>query len=280
MCCEKRKEWHRRCSGCVLFLLSVFVRFLFVFDLSLILFRIVLWPSVGKNCQLFTVLILDAVLVVLVPLPFGVWGGMWNSVISAPDHCLLSTFHSEKWSGHGTPKAFPECRRRGTGRAREGVFHLSSGGLGDFPREHIWFRKAVDAFYCIFCAISVYNFNKFFGMLEENFLIIVIFEHLTTQTVYTEHNYFDPSPNHDGTWKSFKGHASIFPAGKSIEYERLTKIRTVQLSVSVSNHDSCMHDNTGGRLPHRNVTTFYLQTIKTENIFSLGFSDQRSVVEI
>ena len=49
-CCEKRKECHRWCFCCVLFLLSVFVRFLFVFDLLLILFRVVLWPSVGKDC--------------------------------------------------------------------------------------------------------------------------------------------------------------------------------------------------------------------------------------
>ena len=40
--------------------------------------------------QLFTVLILNAVLVVLVP--FGVWGRMWNSVVSAPDHCHLVYF--------------------------------------------------------------------------------------------------------------------------------------------------------------------------------------------
>ena len=37
--------------------------------------------------QLFTVLILNVLMVVLVP--FGVWGGMWNSTVSAPDHCLL-----------------------------------------------------------------------------------------------------------------------------------------------------------------------------------------------
>ena len=48
--CAKRKESHRRCFCCVLFLLSMFVRFLFVFDLLLILFRIVLWPSDGKDC--------------------------------------------------------------------------------------------------------------------------------------------------------------------------------------------------------------------------------------
>ena len=42
ICCEKRKECHRRCFCCVLYLLSMFVRVLFVFDLLLILFRIVL----------------------------------------------------------------------------------------------------------------------------------------------------------------------------------------------------------------------------------------------
>ena len=40
------------------------------------------WERLSR--QLFTVLILNAVLVVLVP--FGVWGGMWNSIVSAPDH--------------------------------------------------------------------------------------------------------------------------------------------------------------------------------------------------
>ena len=52
ICCEKRKERHRRCFCYVLFLLSMFVRFLFDFDLLLILFRIVLWPSVGKDCPI------------------------------------------------------------------------------------------------------------------------------------------------------------------------------------------------------------------------------------
>ena len=46
------------------------------------------WERLSR--QVFTVLILNAVLVVLVP--FGVWGGMWNSIVSAPDHCLLVYF--------------------------------------------------------------------------------------------------------------------------------------------------------------------------------------------
>ena len=145
ICCEKRKECHRRCFCCVLFLFSMFVRFLFVFDLLLILFRIVLWPSVGKR-QIYTVLILDAVLVVLVPLPFGVWGGMWNSIVSAPDHCLFVSF-SQSTQAQGRRrlwKSGPAIGRRklslsaeGTTRGEHeiGVFHSrkGGGGLGGSP---------------------------------------------------------------------------------------------------------------------------------------------------
>ena len=82
-----------RCFCYGLFLLSMLVRSVFVFDLLLILFRIVLWPFVGKELsrRLFTcvILILNAVLVMLVPFPFGVLGGIWNSIVSASDHCLF-----------------------------------------------------------------------------------------------------------------------------------------------------------------------------------------------
>ena len=55
------------------------------------------WERLSR--QLFTVLILNAVLVVLVP--FDVWGGMWNSVVSAPNHCLLVYFsQSTHAQGH------------------------------------------------------------------------------------------------------------------------------------------------------------------------------------
>ena len=54
----------------------MFVRFLFVFDLLFNLFRIALWPSVGKELSpwLFTcaVFYFSAVLIVGVPYPFGV----------------------------------------------------------------------------------------------------------------------------------------------------------------------------------------------------------------
>ena len=68
-----------------------FVRFLFVFDLLFNLFRIALWPSVGKElcpwhlcCFYFS-----AILIVGVPFPFGVTGRMCNSNVSVPDHCLI-----------------------------------------------------------------------------------------------------------------------------------------------------------------------------------------------
>ena len=32
---------------------------------------------------------LSAVFVVRVPFPFGVWGRMWNLIVSVPDHCLF-----------------------------------------------------------------------------------------------------------------------------------------------------------------------------------------------
>ena len=43
---------HRFLGGGGLFYLSSFVRFLFVFDLLFILFRIAFWPSAGKSCPL------------------------------------------------------------------------------------------------------------------------------------------------------------------------------------------------------------------------------------
>ena len=68
----------------------MFVRFLLVFDLLFILFRVSLWPSAGKELSpwLFScvVFIFSAVLVVRVPYPFGVWSRMWNSV------AFLATF--------------------------------------------------------------------------------------------------------------------------------------------------------------------------------------------
>ena len=36
-----------------------------------------------------------AVLVVRVPFPFGVWGRVWNSIVSVPDHCLFIYFSTQ-----------------------------------------------------------------------------------------------------------------------------------------------------------------------------------------
>ena len=71
----------------------MFVRFLLVFDLLIILFRIALWPSVGKELSLWLFI---CVVLILVPsklyvslFPFGVCGRMWNSIVSVSDHCLF-----------------------------------------------------------------------------------------------------------------------------------------------------------------------------------------------
>ena len=67
----------------------MFIRFLLVFDLLFILFRIALWSSAGKELSpwLFSygIFIFSAVLAVSVPFPFGVWGRMWNSIVSVLD---------------------------------------------------------------------------------------------------------------------------------------------------------------------------------------------------
>ena len=76
----------------VLFLNSMFVRFLLVVNLLFTLFRIALWPSAGKELStwLFTCVVLfSAVLVVCVPFPFGVWDRVWNPIVSVPDHSIF-----------------------------------------------------------------------------------------------------------------------------------------------------------------------------------------------
>ena len=71
------------------------------------------WEILSR--QIFTVLILNAALVVLVPLPFGVWGGMWNSIVSAPDHCLFVYFLQsiqahDHLMAHGFPPLIRDVR--------------------------------------------------------------------------------------------------------------------------------------------------------------------------
>ena len=77
--------------------------------------------------QLFTVLILNAVLVVLVSI--GVWGGMWNSIVSAPDHCLFVYFsHSIQAQGRRRLlKSGPSAEGTGRGEHERGVPPLIRG---------------------------------------------------------------------------------------------------------------------------------------------------------
>ena len=65
----------------------MFVRFLFVFDLLVILFKIAFWSSAGKELSFW--LSTRTILIVRVPFPSGVWVKMWNSIVSVPDHCLF-----------------------------------------------------------------------------------------------------------------------------------------------------------------------------------------------
>ena len=71
----------------------MFDRFLLVLDLWFILIRVALCPSAGKELSpwRFTcvVFIFGAVLVERVPFQFDVWGRMWNSIVSVPNHCLF-----------------------------------------------------------------------------------------------------------------------------------------------------------------------------------------------
>ena len=81
----------RLCCG--LFQLSLFVRFVLVFE-HLIIFRIALWPTVGKDLPSWISacsIILNVVFNCFCCFLFGDWGRMWNSVVhvSVPDHCVF-----------------------------------------------------------------------------------------------------------------------------------------------------------------------------------------------
>ena len=63
----------------------MFARFLFVFDLQFNLYRVALWSSIGKELPpwLFAGAVVRGDL-----FAFGVYGRMWNSIVSVPHHCL------------------------------------------------------------------------------------------------------------------------------------------------------------------------------------------------
>ena len=75
--------------------------------------------------QLFTVLILNAVLVVLVP--FGVWGGIWNSIVSLLIIVFFVYFFTVNPSS-GLLKSGPSMGRRKRSPSAEGT--RREGSLG------------------------------------------------------------------------------------------------------------------------------------------------------
>ena len=72
-------------------------RFLFVFDLLFNLFRITFvancWERAVPLAFHFCCFHFSAVLMVGVSFPFGVKGWAWNSIVSVPDHCILSALN-------------------------------------------------------------------------------------------------------------------------------------------------------------------------------------------
>ena len=71
----------------------MFARFMCVFDFVVIVFRITWWQSAGKALEFpFVLFLFYAVCIIYVPFPLGVWGGMWNSIVSVPDIAFSSTF--------------------------------------------------------------------------------------------------------------------------------------------------------------------------------------------
>ena len=78
----------RRCFCCGLFLLSLSVCFLLDFDCLFIFLR---WLSAWNELTSWLsacATLLYVVLIVCVPFPFGVWGRMWNSIVSVRDYCI------------------------------------------------------------------------------------------------------------------------------------------------------------------------------------------------
>ena len=76
----------------------MFVRFLFVFDLLVNLFSghmleksfvAICWERAIPFAFHLCCFYFSAVLILGVPFPFGVYGRIWNSVVSVPEHCLL-----------------------------------------------------------------------------------------------------------------------------------------------------------------------------------------------
>ena len=102
------------------------------------------WERLSR--QLFTVLILDAFLVVLVPLPFGPGCGtrLYRLLITAFLVCFSQSIQAQ--GRRRLLKTGPAMGRRKRGEHEREVFPSRKEGSGDFHRENFRFRKDVDAF--------------------------------------------------------------------------------------------------------------------------------------
>ena len=109
-------------------------------------------------------------------------------------------------------------------------------------------------------------------MLEE---IIVTIEHLTAQTYRTR--LFRPLTESRWHLEESCFERPSFHLETPLSMNALSRFELFNFP---SLYATCIYENTRGGLSHRNVTTFYLRTMKTENFFPLGFSDQWSFVEI
>ena len=79
-----------RLGGCTLILLVLSCRGSFVDYLKDSLVDIC-WKRADILGIRLGCFFLYAVLIISIPFPYGVWGRMWNSIVSVPDHYLLST---------------------------------------------------------------------------------------------------------------------------------------------------------------------------------------------
>ena len=140
---------------------------------------VICWERLSR--QLFTVLILNAILVVLVPLPFGIWGGMWNSIVSAPDHCLFVYFsQSTQAQGRrrllksgpamGLRKSSPSTESTKRGEQERGLSTLVRGVRRISHGKILGSERLLMRFYCILSAISVYKFSQFSRYVGRNIL--------------------------------------------------------------------------------------------------------------
>ena len=96
--------------------------------------------------------------------PFGVWGGMWNSVVSAPDHCLLVYFsHLTHAQGRRQLlKSDPAMGRRKHSLSAEGTRRGEHEREGVSPSRRISPEKRLGSerlYMNIYCKLSARFMN-------------------------------------------------------------------------------------------------------------------------